>query len=93
MSDCICPYCDFDNGTIDDCYEQEETYRTQCEKCNKYFVFTVDYIRCYSESKADCLNGLAEHNLKEIVGFPKEYFENKRRCSMCNKLVILEVKK
>lgn len=92
MSYFNCPYCNESLPEPDDCNEQDKEYEEKCSKCLKNFVFNVSYSKDYSEHKANCLNG-AEHDYKEINGYPKEYFENKRRCSMCSKeIVIKEVK-
>lgn len=80
----ICPYCnkeceaDWEARIIDTVYEHE------CEHCEKSFVFTIDYDIRYDTNKADCLNG-GEHNYEKICACPKELFENKRRCSICDK--------
>lgn len=93
MVDFNCPYCGEDLGHPDDCKETDQTYDWTCDKCNKKFVFTLNYSVDFTTSKADCLNG-GEHNYTKIVGYPTEYFENKRRCIMCDKeiLVSKEVK-
>lgn len=92
MSYFICPYCDKEN---EDPYiegpQVDEVYEHECEHCEKTFVFTIDWSINYYEDKADCLNG-GEHNYEKICGYPKEYFENKRRCSMCSKEITLEKK-
>ena len=81
MDDCYCPYCEKNNGRIDDCYEQNEVYETQCADCEKNFVFTVDYDISYDTSKAACLNG-ADHNYEKTQTFPPEFA--KLRCTMCS---------
>ena len=91
MSGLVCPYCNKDVGYPDDCHEQDQTYEWECDYCGKKFVFTVSYSTDYSESQADCLNG-SPHNWKEIIGYPKEYFINKRRCNMCDKEITLAEK-
>lgn len=85
MSDLYCPYCDDNLGNhVDDCHEPDEEYEHQCPKCEKNFIFTIDYYPSFSSNKADCLNG-GEHDYRVITGFPREYFINKRRCHMCSK--------
>lgn len=80
MFDCECPYCGETMEDPDECYDPEITYEHECPHCEKNFVFTVDYIRTYSESKADCLNG-GEHDYQKTITYPPEYA--KLRCTMC----------
>jgi hypothetical protein len=70
--DCTCPYCDKEMDDPDDCYEPNKIYQHECPNCEKNFVFTIDYIRCYSENKADCLNG-SEHKWEKTITFPVEF--------------------
>lgn len=79
-----CPYCDADLDDPDDCNETNETYEHQCSECRKYFIFGVDYIKVYDSSKADCLNG-GEHDYKQIIGSPEEYFRGRKRCTQCER--------
>ncbi len=89
MGDLYCPYCDENLGDhFDDCYEADTEYEHECSKCEKNFIFTISYYPTYSGEKADCLNG-AEHDYQKINGIPREHFENKRRCSMCSKEIIV----
>lgn len=90
MSDLYCPYCDYDCGSyVDDCHEQDVEYEHECPKCDKNFIFTIDYDPNFSSHKADCLNN-GKHNYEKIIGSPKEYFKNRRRCSMCSKEIIIK---
>lgn len=84
MYDINCPYCnaqldiDHDDGLG---YAEEETHQQQCNKCNKYFVFTTSISFSYYPEKADCLNG-GEHDYEPTITCPKEY--TKMRCTMCD---------
>jgi DNA-directed RNA polymerase subunit RPC12/RpoP len=90
MNNLTCPYCEHDCGDyIDDCHEPDTQYEYTCPECDKNFIFSISYYPTFSSEKADCLNG-AEHNFEKITGYPIEYFENKRRCSMCSKEIIVE---
>ena len=80
MSDCKCPYCDKIIDDPDDCYEPDEVYSHECPYCGKNFVFTIDYIRVYSERRADCLNG-GEHQYEETKTWPKEF--TRLCCKLC----------
>ncbi len=88
MSYFICPYCDKECEPSCDLRDQDVQYEHNCEHCEKNFVYHIDYDPCYSEEKADCLNG-GEHNYEPMCGAPKEFFKDKFRCSMCSK----EIKK
>jgi len=93
MNSLHCPYCDEDLGSsVDDYHESDTYYEHECLKCGKNFTFTISYDPYFSSYKADCLNG-EEHDFKEIIGVPKEYFKNRRRCSMCSKEIVVEEKK
>lgn len=81
MYECECPYCGKTMDDPDDCYEPDVTYEHECPHCEKNFVFSVDYIRTYSEKKADCLNG-AEHKYEPTCTYPKQY--TKMRCKYCD---------
>ena len=81
MHKCTCPYCGKEMEDPDECYETDECYEHECPHCEKNFVFYVDYIRIYSEKKADCLNG-AEHEYHPTRTYPREY--TKMRCVHCD---------
>lgn len=83
MNELECPYCGKELEDPDDCYSPDRIYEWECPYCEMNFVFTVEYWPSYDSEKADCLNG-GKHNWKNIIGYPKEYFENKRRCSVCS---------
>ena len=89
MSDLYCPYCGENLGShVDDYHEQDTEYEHRCPKCEKNFIFTIDYVPYFSSNKADCLNGV-EHDYRKITGYPKEFFKNKRRCFMCSKEIVV----
>ena len=81
-----CPYCGYETEVPEECYEQDKLHEAQCDGCEKYFTFNVGFHPCYTEYKADCLNG-GEHNMSPIIGLPKEYFKDKFRCGACGKEV------
>lgn len=77
----VCPYCGYqfsDSGELAD-YGGGET---QCDECNKNFLFEPDYSVSYCSWKADCLNGSPHKWLK-----PEEYLKGRffRRCDLCHK--------
>ena len=92
MTDLFCPYCEHEQDYYEDPLDDDETTEIECDNCKKNFIITAHYSVDYSSEKADCLNG-AEHDYQEITGYPKEYFADKRRCSMCGKTITIEVKK
>ncbi len=93
MNDLCCPYCDEELGSyVDDCHEPDVQYEHQCSKCDKNFVFTIEYYPSFTSNKADCLNG-EEHKFEPICGIPREYFKNKYRCEDCGKEEVFKNKK
>jgi len=89
MNDLYCPYCDENLGNhVDDCYEPNIEYEHECPRCSKIFIFEIEYYPSFTSRKADCLNG-KKHKYEKILGYPKEFFKNKRRCSMCGKEIII----
>lgn len=84
----ICPYCNKECEADSELRNPSENYEHECEHCEKNFVYTIDYDIIYYEEKADCLNG-GKHNYEKICGYPRELFENKRRCSMCDKEITI----
>ncbi len=92
MNDLYCPYCDEDLGShVDDCHSQDVQYEHQCPKCDKNFVFTIEYYPSFTSNKADCLNG-KEHKFEQITGVPKELFKDKYRCKDCSEMKIIKNK-
>ena len=81
MYECTCPYCGKTMDDPDECYEPDVSYEHECPHCENNFILTVDYIRIYSEKRADCLNG-EEHEYQPIITYPREY--TKMRCLHCD---------
>ena len=83
MADTLtCPERQHKNKVPPDCHETDQYHEVQCAKCEKYFAFTVEYWPSYSVHKVDCANG-SPHDWQPIVGWPREHFENQRRCRHC----------
>ena len=78
----LCPYCDKEVDTPDDSSHPETPYENECPHCGKSFIFYVEYDPSFNTNKAPCLNG-GEHDFQPIIGWPKEFFLNKFRCSYC----------
>lgn len=84
--DVECPYCEkwqeicHDDGFG---YAEDEAHETQCNDCEKYFVFHTSISFDYEGGKADCLNG-AEHAWKKSYIAP-DYWPDARHCSDCEK--------
>lgn len=92
--DVECPYCgEWQDICHDDGYGYDEytVYNQECEYCDKTFVFRIIIFLDYEAKKAPCLNG-GEHNWENIKGYPELFFEQKRRCSVCDEEVILDEK-
>ena len=76
----LCPYCQKWFYT-DYEFEQDESWREECPGCEKTFLVEGSYIIYYTESRADCLNGLAEHDFQKIgCGI---LIPDKLRCTLC----------
>lgn len=90
--DVDCPYCgkgqeiNHDDGYG---YTEDEVFTQECVDCGKTFTFTTTTIFYYEAAQAPCQNG-EEHSLKEIRGYPSEFYEFKRRCEWCNEEVIID---
>lgn len=42
-----CPYCGHGSNEVDDMYETETSYETECSNCEKVFHVTVEYSASY----------------------------------------------
>ncbi len=91
MSYFVCPYCGKEiNADLSEYNRENEKYTyDECPHCGKSFVFCVEWIKTVDTYKAPCLNG-EPHNWEKIVGYPKEFYQNRRRCSYCDEEKILE---
>lgn len=87
-----CPYCgedveiNHDDGAH---YDDNRSTPMQCPLCDKYFMVSVWISYSFEGQKADCLND-GEHSWERIRGIPKEYFENRRQCSMCGEETVIK---
>lgn len=84
--DVKCPYCEkWQEINHDDGYgyEEDRVYEQECEDCEKTFIYTTSISFYYEAEKAPCKNG-EDHDWQKISGYPREVFENKRRCSYCD---------
>ena len=90
-----CPYC---NASIeinhDDGYgySEGEIYEQECPECGKTFCYTSYISYNHELFGAPCKNG-EPHKLTEIQGYPKEFFEYKRRCEYCGDEIIIDEEK
>jgi len=85
MSELECPYCNCEVEQNED-REPGVLHEKECPHCGKNFVYSIEYYPSFTASAAPCLNG-GEHDYQPIAGIPAEYFENKRRCSYCDREV------
>lgn len=80
----VCPYCDAEQS---DSWEincdDGETVQTECDTCEKTILFTLHVTVQYSTDTAPCMNGESEHQWRQRVGAPKEYFVGKQVCDRC----------
>ena len=85
MTNHECPYCEAPQEYCnDEGFGQDDTWDEECTECGKLYRLQGWYEEEYSAEKADCLNG-EPHDFKQIVGYPKEWFIGKFRCSACDK--------
>jgi len=90
MRDIYCPYCYTEQEASDEDNEEDYTYEHECKHCGKVFGYQVSWNPSYHEFKLPCANG-EEHLWKEIRGWPKEYYENRRRCAYCDQEITIKV--
>ena len=62
---------------------KKEILQAQCPHCEKYFMVSSSMSWYVEGNKADCLNG-GEHEWKQIIGAPREYFVGRQRCNNCD---------
>lgn len=84
-----CPYCHHYNDEPDDNHEQDETYFCTCEKCDKVFGYSFQYLKVFHEFVTPCQNAdehgnYFDHKWKKIKGSPEKYFIGKYRCEYCD---------
>lgn len=84
MSDINCPYCHHPHDANSENNEQETLYEVECEECDKIFGYSFTLYKIYKERELPCANG-KKHKWEKIIGAPKEFYENKYRCSFCEK--------
>lgn len=77
-----CPYCDYEDGDSWDLHGDDGS--TYCPSCEKQYMYERHTEITYSTAKADCLNDDAPHQWDRMVGSPREYFENRERCTVCD---------
>lgn len=82
-----CPYCGWkDEGSWEvrrDKFDGDLGVQ-ECEKCEKQFTASRYVSVSYTSSPAPCLNSAADHDWKQMIGAPKEYFEGRKRCRVCS---------
>jgi len=84
MEEVDCPYCGHTQKENHEGWEQDVNYETQCQECDKYFMYNASFSINLWAFETPCLNGEKPHDWQPIHGYPKELFENKRRCSYCS---------
>jgi hypothetical protein len=84
LSEVNCPYCDAQQEINHDDgygYYEGHTYKQECLKCEKTFVYTTTLVLYYETYKADCLNG-SEHEWEPTKTFP--ICLKRMRCKLCD---------
>ena len=90
--DVKCPYCGEDQEINHDegyGYSEDEIHQQTCGDCDQVFSYTTSISFYYEAEKCPCKNGEA-HDLKPIIGFPKEFFVGKMRCEYCGDEIITD---
>ena len=82
--DTRCPYCNewqevFRNDRLG--YGEDRKHETQCEYCEKHYVFRMAISFDYTASKADCLND-GEHKLACTDTSPRRF--TRMACTDCD---------
>lgn len=88
-----CPYCKKESRPPDpeECANTETTYQHQCPHCDRRYVFTLEHCIEYYSRKADCLNDSAHDWVAlKLAKWMPSYYENRRRCSICDEEKTLE---
>ena len=89
MSDLTCPYCGAEQEASPDSYDPDVLHEQECSECGKVFGFEIEYYPSYTECKLPCSNG-EPHKWVKMMGYPEEYFRDKKRCVYCGKEDIIE---
>ncbi len=79
-----CPYCGAEQEiNHDDGYGMDEAgiHQQNCTECDKVFGYTTSICIIHETFKTPCLNGDADHILKETHTFPPEF--KRLRCTVC----------
>jgi len=71
MKDLKCPYCEFEQDASPDDKEPGVTFEHQCENCDKYFGYEIDYDPIYTVFDLPCANG-EPHKWKQVGGISKK---------------------
>jgi hypothetical protein len=82
-----CPYCHDMQEPDMEGYD-DETHEQECVTCHMVFAYDAEIDIHYHAWKAPCMNG-GEHDLRDIIGWPEEYWANRRRCQNCGEEVVL----
>ena len=83
-----CPYCgskNTDSWEVGTDVNEGDLGEQECDSCGKKFTASRNMSITYNSYLAPCLNGEKEHDWRQIVGVPEEYFKGKFRCYICGK--------
>lgn len=87
-----CPYCgdkNIDSWEVGEDVNDGDLGLQECGNCEKKFTVSRNMKITYTSYPTPCQNGDSKHEWKPIIGIPKEYFENKRRCAICGEEKII----
>jgi hypothetical protein len=76
-SDLVCPYCGY---VHEDDGEMNESGDMKCYKCEKKFIYEVEYSKSFSSRQVPCMNG------EPHTWYPNPHpdFPKYRYCRVCN---------
>ena len=93
MNDLQCPYCTAEQEVCHDDgrgYDDAVTHQQECSKCGKIYGFTTSISFWYEPCELPCANEGGEHDLVDINGIPAGYFVGVKRCTHCDKRVVVD---
>jgi transcription elongation factor Elf1 len=86
MVSVTCPHCEEEFEDVIEDYHEDEQYEAECPNCEKVFGYNICISISTNSIELPCggQDGDGPHEWKPIIGWPKEYFENKFRCVHCD---------
>ena len=85
MLDVICPHCEERFKDENEDIQESEQYEAECPNCGKIIGYSISISIDTHACELPCggKEGEGPHEWKQMIGYPKEYFENKYYCNHC----------